>query len=87
METISAAIVAASLGIGGTALIALITAGWRSNGVGQKQAVDFAKETAANGAKIDNLHQAVERMVTEQGETTKAVVRVATLIERNGGRT
>lgn len=86
MDAISAAIVAASLGIGGTALIALITAGWRSNG-NQQQVVDFAKETAANGAKIDNLHEAVERMVTEQGETTKAVVRVATLIERNGGRT
>ena len=75
-------------------LVGLVGVQWRGSSQDNKSDIDFVREAATNGEKIDGLanqiklqHGTLESILGEQRETTKAVVEVATVIRKNGGRT
>lgn len=92
-----ATVVGAIIGGGGTVILGLfgiVGVMWRGKNGNGKVAVDFVAAAVGTGVKIDALgekvehqHETLRGILSEQKEMTKAVVRVGTIIERNGGRT
>ncbi len=90
-------VVGAIIGGGGTVIVGLlgvVGVMWRGKNGNNKVAVDFVAAAVETGVKIDTLgekvdhqHETLRGILKEQREMTKAVVKVGTIIERNGGRT